>query len=89
MLYALASLRTEGIADLVDRTYPLVATSPALDRYVRRYNEVYERTPSILQGLDSLLVVASEKPEEMPTVGQRARSLFGPVDMRTARTWPA
>jgi hypothetical protein len=76
MLAALSGLRTEGIADLVDKTYPLVAKSAALERYAQRYNAEYERTPSVLQSLDSLLVAASEGPEAMRAAGRQARSLL-------------
>lgn len=41
------SLRNEGIADMVDKPYPLTARGEAMASYAKSYNETYEKTPAI------------------------------------------
>jgi hypothetical protein len=53
----LIHLRNEGIADLIDKPYPLPERAGALAWYPPRYNDVYARSPQIIRSLDSLLVV--------------------------------
>jgi hypothetical protein len=69
-------LRTEGIADLIDKTYPLPVVSGALSWYAPRYNDVYAKTPQILRTIDSLLVVVRDDSTKAQAAGQRARSLL-------------
>lgn len=73
---ALEHLRSEGIADLIDKPYPFLPTSPALEAYVRRYNEEYARTPMVIVELDSLLAIAAVDSTQIEPVGRRARSLL-------------
>jgi len=73
--FALLGLRSEGIADLIDKPYPLVEP-PSLARYVARYNAEYARTPATLQVLDSLLTAISDDSTQMATAGKRARALL-------------
>jgi hypothetical protein len=73
--FALIGLRNEGIADLIDKPYPLVEP-PSLARYVARYNAEYARTPATLQTLDSLLAVISDDSTQMLASGKRIRTLL-------------
>ena len=41
---AIAALRNEGIADLVDKPYPLSWPNPVRATYVKRYNDEYSKT---------------------------------------------
>jgi hypothetical protein len=76
LLLALTGLRNEGIADQIDKPYPLVLPNPALSVYVARYNAEYARTPATLHSLDSLLAAVSDDPTLMTAAGQRARTLL-------------
>jgi hypothetical protein len=73
---AIQALRSEGIADLIDKPYPLVSENPVRSAYVRRYNEEYAKTPATLRVLDSLLVVVANDSTQMPAVAQHARRLL-------------
>jgi hypothetical protein len=56
----LIRLRGEGIADLIDKTYPLPVRPGALAWYAVRYNDFCARSPQILKSLDSLLVIVRD-----------------------------
>jgi hypothetical protein len=73
---ALQSLRNEGIADLIDKPYPLTSSNPMRAAYVARYNEEYARTPATLRELDSLLSVVARDSTQIVAVGERARALL-------------
>jgi hypothetical protein len=73
---ALEQLRSEGIADLIDKPYPLSSSIPERAAYVTRYNEEYARTPAVLHELDSLLAIAAKDSGQIQAVGQRARLLL-------------
>jgi len=73
---ALTGLRNEGIADLIDKPYPLTWSNPVRATYVKRYNEEYARTPTTLRELDSLLAVVADDSTQMAAVGRRARTLL-------------
>ena len=51
----LANLRNEGIADLVDKPYPLTNMAPSMAWYTTRYNAEYARGAETVARLDSLL----------------------------------
>jgi len=71
LFFVLIHLRNEGIADQVDKPYPL-PTQAGLEWYSKGYNDAYPRTPALLRSLDSLLTIAADHPED-------ARSLAGPA----------
>lgn len=73
---ALEQLRSEGIADLIDKPHPLSSTSPARAAYVKRYDEEYARTPAVLRELDSLLAAAARDSALIESIGKRARVLL-------------
>jgi Putative zinc dependent peptidase (DUF5700) len=73
---ALEQLRSEGIADLIDKPHPLSATNPQLATYVQRYNQEYEKTPMVLRELDSLLSATTMDSAQIRSAGQRARRLL-------------
>ena len=73
---AIAALRNEGIADLVDKPYPLTWPNPVRASYVKRYNDEYTKTPETLRQLDSLLEVVGDDSTQMSAAGQRARTLL-------------
>jgi hypothetical protein len=73
---AIAALRNEGIADLVDKPYPLTWPNPVRASYVKRYNDEYAKTPETLRQLDSLLEVVADDSTQMTAAGQRARTLL-------------
>jgi hypothetical protein len=68
-------LRNEGIADQVDKTYPL-PTQTGLEWYAKGYNEAYPRTPMLLHSLDSILTIAADHPERARTLVAPAQKLF-------------
>ena len=73
---AIAALRNEGIADLVDKPYPLTWPNPVRAAYVKRYNDEYAKTPETLRQLDSLLEAVADDSTQMNAAGQRARTLL-------------
>ena len=73
---AIAALRNEGIADLVDKPYPLTWPNPVRATYVKRYNDEYAKTPETLRQLDSLLEVVADDSTQLGAAGQRARVLL-------------
>ena len=72
----IAALRNEGIADLVDKPYPLAWPNPIRANYVKRYNDEYAKTPQTLRQLDSLLQVVADDTTQFTAAGQRARTLL-------------
>jgi len=73
---SIAALRNEGIADLVDKPFPLTWANPVRATYVKRYNDEYAKTPETLRQLDSLLEVVADDSTQMTAAGQRARTLL-------------
>jgi hypothetical protein len=70
-------MRNEGIADLIDKPYPLSYPSGStMSRYAERYNEAYARTPSVIRSIDSALVVAADDSTQLPAVGRRVNELL-------------
>jgi hypothetical protein len=77
LVNALSNMRNEGIADLIDKPYPLsYPNSPGLSRYAQRYNEAYARTPAVLHSIDSALVVAADDSMQLRPVGRRVQTLL-------------
>jgi hypothetical protein len=77
LIGALFGLRNEGIADLVDKPYPLsFPGNVAMSAYAKRYNEAYARTPAVLHSIDSLLVIAADDSTMLRAVGQRVAALL-------------
>jgi hypothetical protein len=73
---AIQALRNEGIADLVDKPYPLTWSNPVRAGYVKRYNDEYAKTPETLRQLDSLLQVVADDSTQLAAAGARARTLL-------------
>ena len=74
--YSIMALRNEGIADLVDKPYPLSWPNPVRAAYVKRYNEEYDKTPATLRQLDSLLEVVADDSTQLEPAGTKARTLL-------------
>jgi hypothetical protein len=73
---AIRSLRNEGIADMIDKTYPLRASSPGMQWYADGYNAAYQKTPAALHTLDSLLVAVGKDSTVAADAGTRAQRLL-------------
>ena len=73
---AIQGMRNEGLADLIDKPYPLISTNPVRAAYVTRYNDEYARTPATLRQIDSLLAVIASDSTQMSPAGQRVRTLL-------------
>ena len=73
---AIRNLRNEGIADMIDKTYPLRATSPGMQWYADGYNAAYKKTPAVLRTLDSLLVAVGKDSTVAADAGARAQQLL-------------
>jgi hypothetical protein len=77
LLNALFGLRNEGIADLVDKPYPLSYPGNAMmTMYATRYNEAYARTPAVLHSIDSLLAIVADDSTQMRRVGRQIANLL-------------
>jgi hypothetical protein len=77
LVRALNNARNEGIADLVDKPYPLSYTkSPSMQAYAKRYNDAYARTPQVIRSIDSALVVAADDSTRLRDVGRRVQQLL-------------
>jgi Putative zinc dependent peptidase (DUF5700) len=72
----LQAMRDEGIADLIDKPYPISSPNPVMGGYVSRYNASYSRTPVVLRTLDSLLAAVADDPTQMRAVSRRVRSIM-------------
>ncbi len=72
----LSNLRNEGIADLIDKPFPVQGRSPVMVAYAKRYNEVYARTPEVIAGIDSALVVAADDSTQLAAMGRRVQELL-------------
>ncbi|HEY6828504.1 MAG TPA: DUF5700 domain-containing putative Zn-dependent protease [Gemmatimonadaceae bacterium] len=68
-------LKNEGIADMIDKPHPLV-TPPSMQWYATLYNAAYDKTPSTLKVLDSLLVAAGTDSAKLVAAGARAKRLL-------------
>lgn len=75
LFFALMHLRNEGIADQVDKSYPL-PTEAGMEWYAKGYNEAYPRTPMLLRSLDSLLSIAADHPESAQKIAGPVQKLF-------------
>jgi hypothetical protein len=73
---AIQALRNEGLADLIDKPYPLTTTNPVRAAYVTRYNDEYAKTPATLHQIDSLLVAIAGDSTQLAPAGQRVRTLL-------------
>ncbi len=77
LYFALRNMRNEGIADLIDKPYPLsYPNSPLMSAYAKRYNEAYARTPAVIHSIDSALVLAADDSTMLPAVGRRVGELL-------------
>ncbi len=77
LYFALRNMRNEGIADLIDKPYPLsYPKSAIMSAYAKRYNEAYARTPAVIHSIDSALVVAADDSTKLPAVGRRVNGLL-------------
>jgi hypothetical protein len=77
LYYALHNMRNEGIADLIDKPYPLPSGNTAnWSTYAKNYNQAYARTPAVIHSIDSALVVAADDSSKLPAVGRRVRELL-------------
>ncbi len=77
LVQALANARNEGIADLIDKPYPVTyPRGSGMETYARRYNEAYVRTPQVLGAIDSALTVAADDSSKLREVGRRAQQLM-------------
>jgi len=70
---SLVWLRNEGIADLIDKPYPLHHTDTL---YQRQYNALYARTPATLRAIDSLLARVGSDTALLRATGYRVRSML-------------
>ncbi|MGH7656217.1 MAG: DUF5700 domain-containing putative Zn-dependent protease [Gemmatimonadaceae bacterium] len=75
LFFAVMHLRNEGIADQVDKTYPL-PPDPTMEWYPTGYNSAYAKTPAVLHTLDSLLTVAVNQPSALGAAGTRANQIL-------------
>lgn len=73
---ALQSLRSEGMADLIDKPYPLTSQHPERAEYVKGYNEEYAKSRATLRSLDSLLSEVAADSTTVGAIGNRARALL-------------
>jgi hypothetical protein len=73
---SIQALRNEGIADLVDKPYPLAWPNPIRAAYVKRYNDEYAKTPATLRQLDSLLELVADDSTKLADAGKSARVLL-------------
>lgn len=73
---ALYNLRNEGLADLIDKTYPFHAPVPGLVAYAARYDTEYARTPTTLGTLDSLLAAIARDSSATGDAAMQASMLF-------------
>lgn len=77
LYFALRNMRNEGIADLIDKPYPLsYPKSAIMSAYAKRYNEAYARTPAVIHSIDSALVVAADDSAKLPAIGRRVAELL-------------
>ena len=77
LYFALRNMRNEGIADLIDKPYPLsYPNSAIMTAYAKRYNEAYARTPAVIRSIDSALVIAADDSTKLRAVGRRVSELL-------------
>lgn len=77
LVRALTFARNEGIADLIDKPFPLsYEKSPIMSAYAKRYNEAYVRTPQVVHEIDSALVVAAGDSTRLRDAGARVQQLL-------------
>jgi hypothetical protein len=77
LYFALAHMRNEGIADLIDKPYPLsYPKSAIMSAYAKRYNEAYARTPAVIHSIDSALVIGADDSTKLAAVGRRVNVLL-------------
>jgi hypothetical protein len=77
LVNTLNALRNEGIADLIDKPYPVSYPNDSLmSLYAARYNEAYARTPQVIHSIDSLLVITANDSTQLLAVGRRVQQLL-------------
>jgi hypothetical protein len=73
---AIRSLRNEGIADMVDKPFPL-HMSADMQWYVTSYTAAYNASPTKLRALDSLIVASTSADSAgLAAIGARAQQLL-------------
>ena len=77
LMNALNGMRNEGIADLIDKPYPLsYPKAPGMARYAESYNAAYAKTPTVIHSIDSALAVAADDSTKMAEAGRRVQQLL-------------
>jgi hypothetical protein len=76
LFYALLQLPVEGIADQIDKPYPLAYTAASMQWYLPMYNTAYDNTPAILHSIDSLVAAIADNPAAMRTNGAQVDKLI-------------
>jgi hypothetical protein len=76
LYHAVRQLRNEGIADMLDKPYPLQAHGTVSATSATAYNAAYSRTPTVLRSLDSLLAEAYDRPADWRDFGTQAQTLL-------------
>jgi hypothetical protein len=76
LVRTLGFARNEGIADLIDKPYPLKTGQGYGEAYVNGYNAAYARTPAVIHSIDSALTVAADDSTKMQEVGMRVSQLL-------------
>lgn len=76
LVRALSAARNEGIADLIDKPFPLHRPGKAGELYSAMYNEAYVRTPSVIRSIDSALATAAADSTKLEAVGRRVAQLL-------------
>jgi hypothetical protein len=76
LVRALSAARNEGVADLIDKPYPLIRKGPAGEAYAKLYNAAYARTSAVIRSIDSALVVAADDSTKLEEVGARVTQLL-------------
>ena len=76
LVRVLRAARNEGIADLVDKPYPLRAATPTMAAYAKRYNAAYARTPQVIHSIDSVLAIAADDPTKLSDAGAQVGALL-------------
>lgn len=74
LVHALMGARNEGIADLIDKPYPLPEATGG--NYAKTYNAAYARTPEVIHSIDSLLAIAADDSTRLSDVGRRVANLL-------------
>jgi hypothetical protein len=73
---ALRQLPIEGMADLIDKPYPLSYAAASLQWMTPQYNDAYARTPATLRTADSVLAAVADDPSSIRKNGASLHRLF-------------